>query len=200
MPWSYRLYRLTWSGLDWLCPPACGGCGRAEFRRCPDDQGRVPRITEPFCEKCGIPVRKVGLCEKCVSNAPAYRLRRSWAVFDSPIQNTLHTLKYQRNIMGLGDALASQMVDFVRLLHWKLDRVVPTPLRRKRLKERGYNPVALMARPLAYELDHAYLPTAISKIRGTRSQVDRFSATRKCFERVSSQPVGCEAEIHPAYG
>jgi ComF family protein len=109
---------------------------------------------------------------------------RSWAVFDSPIQNALHTLKYRRNIMGLGDALALQMVDFVRLLHWKLDLVVPTPLGPKRLKERGYNQVALVARPLAYELDLEYVPTAISKVRETRSQVGLTVSQRR--ENVSN--------------
>jgi ComF family protein len=96
---------------------------------------------------------------------------RSWAVFDSPIQDALHTLKYRRNITGFGDALASQMAGFVRSLHWSLDGIVPVPLGRKRLRERGYNQVALVARPLAYELDLAYLPHGLWKTRETRSQV-----------------------------
>ena len=135
IPWSYRLYRLTWSGLDLLFPPVCGGCGKAGFRWCQECQGRVPRIVEPFCEKFGIPVRKAGSCEKCQIEPPAYRLMRSWAVFDSPIQNALHTLKYRRNV-ALGDSLAFQMVDFVRSLRWDIDAIVPIPLGRQRLKER----------------------------------------------------------------
>jgi len=96
---------------------------------------------------------------------------RSWAVFDSPIQNALHTLKYRRNITGFGDALAIQMASFVRSLHWPLNLIVPVPLGRKRLKERGYNQVALVARPLSYELHLAYAPAALWKMRETRSQV-----------------------------
>ena len=179
IPWSYRLYRLTWSGLDLLFPPVCGGCGKAGFRWCLDCQGRVPRITEPFCEKCGIPVRKVGLCDKCQSNPPAYRLMRSWAVFDSPVKNVLHTIKYRRNITGVADALALQMVDFVRSLQWLLDIVVPVPLGRKRLKERGYNQVGLVARPLAYELGLKYTPGALQKIRETQSQVGLTISQRR---------------------
>jgi ComF family protein len=104
---------------------------------------------------------------------------RSWAVFDSPIQDALHTLKYRRNITGFGDALARQMADFVRSLHWTLDGIVPVPLGRKRLKERGYNQVALVARPLAYELDLAYWPHGLRKIRETRSQVGLNMRERK---------------------
>ena len=47
-------------------------------------------------------------------------MMRSWAVFDSPIQNGLHTMKYRRNI-GFGEAIAMQMADFVRSLHWPID-------------------------------------------------------------------------------
>jgi ComF family protein len=153
-----------------LFPPACGGCGKAGTRWCPDCQARVPQITEPFCEKCGIPVRKAGRCEKCQLNPPVYRFLRSWAVFDSPVQNALHTLKYRKNI-GLGDALAMQMVDFVRGLNWPVHMLIPTPLGKKRQQERGYNQVALVARPLAYELRLVYAPQALRKVRETRSQV-----------------------------
>ena len=162
-----------------LFPPVCGGCGKAGFRWCPDCQARIPRIAEPFCDKCGIPGRKAGLCEKCQSNPPVYRLMRSWAVFDSPIQNALHTLKYRRNIAGFGDSLALQMVDFVRSLQWQLDIVIPVPLGRKRLKERGYNQVGLVARPLAHELGLQYTPKALWKSRETRSQVGLTISQRR---------------------
>ena len=161
-----------------LFPPVCGGCGTAGFRWCPNCQGRVPHIAEPFCERCGIPVRKVGLCEKCQAEPPKYRLMRSWAVFDSPIQKALHTIKYRRNI-GLGDSIARQMVDFVRSLRWDIDMIVPMPLGRQRLKERGYNQVALVAQPLAYELGLEYAPRALWKARETRSQVGLTISQRR---------------------
>lgn len=95
---------------------------------------------------------------------------RSWAVFDSPIQNALHTIKYRRNI-GLADSIAVQMAGFVRSLGWNIDLLVPAPLGTDRLRERGYNQVALVARPLAYEAGWVYAPAALSKVRETRSQV-----------------------------
>ena len=110
------------------------------------------------------------VCERCVSKPPVYRKMRSWAVFDSPVQNALHTLKYRRN-MGVADALATQVAAFVRSLTWDVDMLVPVPPSAKRLKERGYNHVGLVARPLAYELDLPYIPLGLRKIRETRSQV-----------------------------
>jgi competence protein ComFC len=97
-------------------------------------------------------------------------MMRSWAVFDSPIQNGLHTMKYRRNI-GFGEALAMHMTDFVRSLHWPIEVMIPVPLGKKRLKERGYNQVSLVARPLAYQLGLRYEPDALWKTRETRSQV-----------------------------
>jgi ComF family protein len=97
-------------------------------------------------------------------------MMRSWAVFDSPIQDGLHTMKYRRNV-ALGDALASQMVEFLSSLQWNIDLMIPVPLGKNRLKERGYNQVALVAQPLAYQTGLLYKPQALWKSRETRSQV-----------------------------
>ncbi|HEX9331653.1 MAG TPA: ComF family protein [Anaerolineales bacterium] len=178
IPWSYRLYRLTWSGLDLLFPPMCGGCAKVGWRWCPDCQARVPFINRPFCEKCGIPTKHTDTCEKCNSNPPAYRMMRSWAVFDSPIQNGLHTIKYRRNI-GLGESIAMQMVDFTRALSWPVEILIPVPLGKERLKVRGYNQVGLVARPLAYQMGWKYEPHALWKTRETRSQVGLTVSQRR---------------------
>lgn len=95
---------------------------------------------------------------------------RSWAVFDSPIQNALHTIKYRRNI-GLADMLARHIAEDVRSLQLDARLVIPVPLGKKRLQERGYNQTGLVARPLAYELGLQYAPRALRKTRETRTQV-----------------------------
>ncbi len=79
-------------------------------------------------------------------------------------------MKYRGNL-ALGEALASQMVDFLRSLHWDADTMIPVPLGKNRLKERGYNQVALVAEPLAYLTGLVYSPKALWKSRETRSQV-----------------------------
>ena len=148
------------------------------WRWCPECQARVPRVREPFCEKCGIPTQKAETCEKCKLNPPAYRMMRSWAVFDSPIQNGLHAMKYRRNI-ALGESIANQMADFVLSLNWPIETMMPVPLGKNRLKERGYNQVGLVARPLAYRLGLNYKPDALWKMRETRSQVGLTVSQRR---------------------
>ena len=63
------------------------------------------------------------------------------------------------------------MVDFVCSLNWHVEVLIPAPLGKSRLKERGYNQVALVARPLAYETGLTYSPNGLRKVRETESQV-----------------------------
>ncbi len=72
---------------------------------------------------------------------------------------------------------------------------MPVPLGKRRLKERGYNQVGLVARPLAYELGWSYAPQALSKIRETRSQVgltavQRRENVRKAYQAEASAVKG----------
>lgn len=113
-------------------------------------------------------------------------MMRSWAVFDSPVQNALHAIKYRRNI-GLADAIAVDAVEFVRMLNWNVEVLIPIPLGKARLQERGYNQVALVARPLAYELGILYAPHGVRKIRETRSQVGLTAAERRENVRAAYQ-------------
>lgn len=71
----------------------------------------------------------------------------------------------------MGDVIAAGMLPFVRDLGWKADMVVPIPLGRRRMKERGYNQVAMIAKPLAIGLGLEYSPGALSRRKETRSQV-----------------------------
>jgi len=87
-------------------------------------------------------------------------------------------MKYRRNI-GLGESVAIQMTDFVRSLHWPVEMLIPVPLGKNRLKERGYNQVGLVARPLAYQIGMRYEPDALWKTRETRSQVGLTISQRK---------------------
>ena len=62
--------------------------------------------------------------------------------------------------------------------------MIPVPLGNKLLKERGYNQVGLVARPLAHELGLEYAPGALWKSRETRSQVGLSISQRR--ENVSN--------------
>ena len=148
------------------------------FRWCPDCRNRVNPVPEPVCRVCGLPLSRPGICPACHDLPPPYKEMRSWVVFEGPIRHALHTLKYRRN-MALGDALAPYLVELVRRLDWPAELVIPVPLGMKRMKERGYNQVALLAKPLAFSLGWRYQPRALVRVRETRSQVGLSIAERK---------------------
>jgi len=79
----------------------------------------------------------------------------------------------------MGDSLAAQMVVFVLELNWPIDMIIPVPLGKHRLKERGYNQVAMIANPLAMALNVKYAPNELARRRETRSQVELTRQERK---------------------
>ncbi len=140
----------------------------------------------PLCDVCGIPVNAPGLCADCQRTRPRFNALRSWSAFDAPVRNALHRLKYRRDV-GLGDALAAQLSEFVAALNWPIDCIAPVPLGQKRLQERGYNQVALIARPLSMAMRIDFAADALSRVRETRSQVgltklERRENVREAFQ------------------
>ena len=175
---SYLLYRSIWTGLDLLYPPVCGGCGKTGSRWCLECQQRVQVLKGTLCEVCGLPQNKTGVCDTCRVDRPRCHSLRAWAVFEDPVRKALHKLKYRRDL-ALGDALASHMTHFVRELNWNADVIVPIPLGKQRYKERGYNQVAMIAKPLALALGMEFAPKALSRRKETRSQVGLTKEERR---------------------
>ncbi len=175
---SYTLYHSFWSALDLVFPPSCGGCGKIGSRWCVDCQKRVVILHGSLCEICGVPVEEAVICTACQSDRPHFRALRAWAIFGEPVQTALHKLKYRSDV-SLGDALASQMITFVRELNWPIDLIVPVPLGKNRLKERGYNQVGMIAKPLAMALNVQYAPQELKRSKETRSQVGLTKNERK---------------------
>jgi len=175
---KYKAYRLIWKSLDLLFPPVCAGCGRSGSRWCKDCCVRVKILNGILCDVCGLPQETKGICDTCLRDRPHFRSLRAWAIFDDPVQSALHKLKYRRDI-SLGDALASQMIMFVKNLQWDFDMVIPVPLGTERMKERGYNQVAMIAKPLSLALNIKYLPGGLWRQTETRSQVGLSKQERK---------------------
>ncbi|MDO8752721.1 MAG: phosphoribosyltransferase family protein [Anaerolineales bacterium] len=71
------------------------------------------------------------------------------------------------------------MITFVNELNWQIDLIVPIPLGRQRFKERGYNQVGLIAKPLALALNMRYAPNELFRRKETRSQVGLTKMERK---------------------
>ena len=178
MNWKYLAYHSFWLMLDLIFPPICGGCGKPGSCWCVECQNRVRQLNGTLCEICGLPQDKPGICGTCLVERPHFLALRAWVVYSDPIQPALHGLKYRRNI-SMGDAFAYHMAPFVKSLNWQIDLVIPIPLGRQRLKERGYNQVGMIAQPLALAMGMRYAPNGLVRRKETRSQVGLTKNERK---------------------
>ena len=183
---AYRLYQGFWTGVDWLYPPRCGGCGNVGSRWCAKCDSDTIKISPPICIHCGIKVEKFGsICNRCQNSQPEFTMMRAWAVFTGPVRNALHRLKYHRDI-ALGEILARPMIRLIYEHNWKIDIISPVPLGVARRNERGYNQAALLAIPLALAFGWEYRPNELRRVKETRSQVglsvnDRYFNVKDAF-------------------
>jgi len=171
----YLAYRWFWKSIDWLYPPECGGCGRRGFRWCDECEKKVREIRPPLCQRCGAPLPDhfssgEQICIPCRIHPPHYEALRARGIFEGGLRAAIHALKYKGNL-GLGEMLAAGLERSLCKLNWKVDGIIPVPLSRTRLKERGYNQAALLAQPLALAEEIPYMPKVVERVRDTASQV-----------------------------
>lgn len=164
--------------MDVVFPPVCAGCGKEGAQWCNVCKQKMKPLDGVLCDVCGLPVSRPGICAACLKDRPYFHKLRAWTSFEQPVRSLLHQLKYKKNI-SLGFTLAKEMADFVRALQWPVHVVVPVPLGQKRMRERGYNQVAMIAKPLSMALGVEYNPRGLHRIKETRSQVGLSQMERK---------------------
>ena len=86
------------------------------------------------------------------------------------MRESILRLKYQNDI-GIARLLSDFLENLVRTSGWDFDVIIPIPLSRQKLSERGYNQASRLAKPLAAKLGKLYCPNALIRIRETSSQV-----------------------------
>ncbi|HNH26283.1 MAG TPA: ComF family protein, partial [Anaerolineales bacterium] len=163
-------------------------------RWCDICQSSLKLLDGIVCDVCGLPQDKPGVCSTCLANRPRFHSLRAWTVFEKPIQPALHKLKYRRDF-SMGDAIAAAMLPFVQSLNWNIDLVIPIPLGKQRMHERGYNQVAMIAKPLAMGLGLQYSPHALARRKETRSQVGLSREERQKNVHDAFQASGVQGKI-----
>ncbi len=176
--WRFAFRQTLWAAVDVLFPPRCGGCHRNGERFCASCLASLALLAAPVCDWCGYPQPPAQACANCRGQARgALAGIRSVAFFEGPLQNALHRLKYRRDII-LADTLAGPLARAWAVAALPGDVVVPVPLSAERLRERGYNQAALLARGFAQLVGLRYTPDALAKRRHTVSQVGLTAAQR----------------------
>ncbi|MFC1968883.1 ComF family protein [Chloroflexota bacterium] len=134
--------------LDLLFPQWCIGCGQEGNVFCSSCSESLPRIMPPLCPRCGIPQSNDTLCPGCARQTAAVDGLRSPFQFEGTIRQAVHQLKYN-NLRTLALPLAELMREYLATNPLPIEVLVPVPLHRKRLKERGHNQSQLLAGELS---------------------------------------------------
>jgi len=164
--------------LDLVFPPRCVNCLRSGQWFCDFCAQNVrPAQSWQVCQRCGIelPGDEEGLGAPCSGCQDALGCVGVAALHEGPIQPAIHALKYDGRL-ELAPILARYLKALLAAAPWPavlrmLDGIVPVPLHKDRLLERGYNQAALLATDLAIETCTPVLDSAIERYRATKSQV-----------------------------
>ncbi len=187
------LYRLKAAFLDLLFPLRCLGCRREGSLICPSCCQSLPRIKQPFCQGCGTPLTEGNLCPTCISHPLAIAGIRSVFLFGGTVRLAIHQFKY-RYLKAMAAPLAQLLADYWRSYPLPGEVLVPVPLHRKRLRERGYNQAALLARAMSKLTGLPVVEGSLLRIRDTVTQARTASAA----ERRSNvrDAFACPQELH----
>jgi ComF family protein len=175
-----------------LCGQLLAGASRMPIcRECLDS---FQRILPGSCDGCGLPgtfdpefPQVVSHCRDCRERRFGFQAARSWGIYEGSLVRAILLLKYER-IGPLGAWFAERLSELVRKDAERLaaDVIVPVPLHRNRVRERGFNQVDVFGRPLARRLGLPYRPVLLMRTRPRPEkhllrQDERWESVRGAF-------------------
>ena len=126
----------------------CGGRGDIDSL-CGGCRGSLPWLTGPHCPVCAIPNPTGEVCGRCINKPPLFDRVIAAFKYEFPATVLIQKLKYHGDLAcarplaaGLADALDQEPYP---------DLIIPMPLPRARLADRGFNQAMELARRLAAE-------------------------------------------------
>jgi ComF family protein len=147
------IHQLVEGLLSSIFPPLCAACPRA---------GRAP-----FCRTCAEALEAAS--PFAIEGAADARARFAYG---GPVALAVQALKYHAR-PELGSTLGATLVPLADALR-PFDAIVPVPLSRRRLYERGYNQARELARPLRAPV----LARALLRSKAAHEQVGLDKAAR----------------------
>ena len=156
--------------LDLLYPPRCVVCEQRGAWLCASCIAKAPVLGPRICRHCGKPTSGEELCADCWRGQSLLAGMRSVAPHLPPYQEAIHALKYE-GLRVLAEPLGEVMAGYWRREPLPVSIVVPVPLHKARLRQRGYNQSLLLARAFARRIGLQVREDCLVRERNTRSQV-----------------------------
>lgn len=125
-------------------PQSCLLCGAASGQAllCAACDADLPRLPHARCAVCALPIPSGSVCGACLDHPPRFDRVTAVFAYRFPVDALVHAFKYGGNLaVGrvLGQALGAAVTE-------RADLIIPMPLARKRLRERGFNQARELAR------------------------------------------------------
>lgn len=132
------------------------------------------------CERCAAPFdqmnsfkeEKTIICGQCLSSPPLVTKAYAAFVYQTPIAQLITQFKFRQQLT-CGSILSELLLKFLQRQyqsqHWP-QAIIPVPLHRKRLAERGYNQANELARPLAKSLNIPLCLDLCARVKETNTQ------------------------------
>ncbi|MCR5108728.1 MAG: ComF family protein [Lachnospiraceae bacterium] len=165
-------------------------------KRCPvchdivrEDKGRIcagcikdlKYVLDPYCLKCGRPVKEdEEYCSDCKKAGHLFERGRAVYIYDDVIKNSIYYFKYKGRreyAIFYGKEMADQMKRF--LLDITPDALIPVPIHKRRYAKRGYNQAQLLAAELSKHTGIPVLDNIIIRVSDTKAQKDLDASERQ---------------------
>lgn len=171
------LSKLARSALDLVFPIHCTGCGREGGIICRQCVVTLELVRDPCCNICSAPGVQ-GVCRWCLQYPRGFNSLHSPYRFEGPIRDAIHALKYQ-GVRAAAETLGRLMSEYLEANPVSADVLVPVPLHSRRLRSRGYNQSALLAREIGKLLNLPVRETLLVRVTNARPQVDTQSVEER---------------------
>lgn len=150
--------RILGGTIQLLFPLRCPVCDKIVVpygeKICLDCLRKLQVISAPWCMRCGKKIISDGLyCNDCLTKEHIFDRGRSLYEYHS-VAPSVYRMKYggrQEYAAYFGEEMAENLGDFIRQVN--PDGFIPVPLHKKRLRQRGYNQAALLAKAVGRATD-----------------------------------------------
>ena len=157
-----------------LFPPHCRLCLASATNNlsiCQDCLKDLPHIRH-HCRQCArpLPTTAGDTCGQCQRKPPAFQHCTALLAYTYPVDQLIIRIKFSNDLAlaeSLGKLLSKRLQKTVK--QWP-DLILPVPLHRKRLAERGYNQALELARPIATATGIPLKPRLCKRHIHTRTQ------------------------------
>ncbi len=140
---------LPWRARKASC---CASCWRG-----------LPAIAGVKCNSCALPLVGGERCIRCLEEPLPVEWSDAWGHYRGSLERLLHAFKFEHHDF-LDQSLAELLEDVIRGRgDVAFDAIVPVPMHRKKLRQRGYNQAELLGIALGKRLRVRCEPSLLTK-------------------------------------